>query len=314
MNNDFDKNIQDLLTSHTEQPSADCWDKVASQLDALKVPDSNVDPSSSASSGNASSFSQFMGSVTGKIISVVVAVATVGGIVSLIVVNSIENDTVKKNESEIVIEENPTLLSNEEEIQLIDETDIISGKQKSTDTISILEPIPVFKDTTTSRQGEKVLVKMDTTHVVSTNPASQPEVKNVPKTETTPKVEDKKQPAVQKPKKEQIYDDNKPVLDEDISEDEKSPDKPQQPKINIPSFFSPNGDHINDYFVIEEIDQFPETHLTVFRRDGRVVYEKANYQNDWGADNVPDGVYYYIFKFVYQDSQFMRNGSITIRR
>ena len=67
-----------------------------------------------------------------------------------------------------------------------------------------------------------------------------------------------------------------------------------------PTGFSPNGDGVNDFFVIVGADQIHGNHLKVFDRKGKLVYSKDNYKNDWdgtGLDGSPldDGTYYYIF-------------------
>ena len=74
----------------------------------------------------------------------------------------------------------------------------------------------------------------------------------------------------------------------------------------IPQGFSPNGDGINDGFVIRGIKSDEKIELLVFNRWGGVVYANQDYKNDWkGEANVgvkmvgdsqglPDGTYYYI--------------------
>jgi gliding motility-associated-like protein len=51
--------------------------------------------------------------------------------------------------------------------------------------------------------------------------------------------------------------------------------------IDLPNGFSPNGDGYNDYFVIENIDQYPENEILIFNRWGDQVYSAAPYGNDW---------------------------------
>ncbi len=58
-----------------------------------------------------------------------------------------------------------------------------------------------------------------------------------------------------------------------------------------PNGFSPNGDGTNDALVI--VGLVEENQLTVYDALGKIVYEKANYRNDWTADNLPDGYYIY---------------------
>ncbi|MFT4600079.1 MAG: gliding motility-associated-like protein, partial [Arenicella sp.] len=68
--------------------------------------------------------------------------------------------------------------------------------------------------------------------------------------------------------------------------------------------FSPNGDGMNDFFVLLNIERYPDNILTVMNRWGDVVYEKAAYNNEWdGTPNkglvlyggaVPEGSYFYV--------------------
>ncbi len=66
--------------------------------------------------------------------------------------------------------------------------------------------------------------------------------------------------------------------------------------------FSPNGDGVNDTWVIEGIEKFPENKVMFFNRWGDKVKELINYNNTsvaWGGtnnkgDRLPDGTYYYV--------------------
>jgi gliding motility-associated-like protein len=54
--------------------------------------------------------------------------------------------------------------------------------------------------------------------------------------------------------------------------------------LNIPNAFSPNGDGINDFFVIQGLSA--QSHLIIFNRSGKKWYESENYLNDWdGKDS-----------------------------
>ena len=70
------------------------------------------------------------------------------------------------------------------------------------------------------------------------------------------------------------------------------------------SEFSPNGDGVNDNFVIGCIDNYPNNKLEIYNRWGNIVYKMNNYNNEWnGASNgrevfndsndLPEGTYYY---------------------
>ena len=63
--------------------------------------------------------------------------------------------------------------------------------------------------------------------------------------------------------------------------------------------FSPNGDGINDFFLIDGIEEFPESTLEIFNRWGNRVFETTGYRNDWGGTwdgdvDLVDGTYFYL--------------------
>ncbi|MEN9744019.1 MAG: hypothetical protein RLZZ65_1824, partial [Bacteroidota bacterium] len=74
--------------------------------------------------------------------------------------------------------------------------------------------------------------------------------------------------------------------------------------ISVPEAFSPDGDGVNDLFVIEGIEDLPGQSIIIYNRWGVQVYEAAPYQNDWngtsesnmnvGGDQLPTGTYFYI--------------------
>ena len=70
--------------------------------------------------------------------------------------------------------------------------------------------------------------------------------------------------------------------------------------------FSPNGDGVNETFVIqakqsggcpsgELNDCHPNNELIVFNRWGDIVYRKRGYESDWGAEDLPGGAYFFMF-------------------
>jgi len=64
----------------------------------------------------------------------------------------------------------------------------------------------------------------------------------------------------------------------------------------VPNVFTPNGDGVNDTFVIPGLDQYTENEIVIINRWGNDVYEKKNYQNDWTGNGLPEGTYFYILK------------------
>jgi len=67
---------------------------------------------------------------------------------------------------------------------------------------------------------------------------------------------------------------------------------------------TPNGDGFNDFWDIENIQQYPDNNVQIFNRWGSIVWSANGYDNNkvvWrGQDNLnkplPDGTYYYVVK------------------
>ncbi|WP_400077706.1 gliding motility-associated C-terminal domain-containing protein [Winogradskyella sp. R77965] len=75
--------------------------------------------------------------------------------------------------------------------------------------------------------------------------------------------------------------------------------------LTIYNEFSPDGDGINETFIIDCIERFPNNKLEVYNRWGNIVYTKNGYLNDWEgtsngravisqSDRLPVGTYYYV--------------------
>jgi gliding motility-associated-like protein len=66
----------------------------------------------------------------------------------------------------------------------------------------------------------------------------------------------------------------------------------------IPNIFSPNGDGINDRWVIEHLESYPGCIIQLFNRYGQQVLKMVNYTTPWdgkiNGKDAPVGTYYYI--------------------
>jgi gliding motility-associated-like protein len=92
------------------------------------------------------------------------------------------------------------------------------------------------------------------------------------------------------------------------------------PCLDIRTVITPDGDGLNEEFIISCVDEFANNHLEVYNRWGQLVYETDNYDNTWrgttrNGSELPDGPYYFVFEYTDIDGirQQLR-GSITILR
>jgi gliding motility-associated-like protein len=86
--------------------------------------------------------------------------------------------------------------------------------------------------------------------------------------------------------------------------------------IFIPSAFSPNNDGLNDVWNIPVLNVFPGFELTVFNRQGQVVYQNKNSNIPWNGkykgEPQPVGVYVYYIDLKVEGGQL--KGTLTLIR
>jgi gliding motility-associated-like protein len=77
---------------------------------------------------------------------------------------------------------------------------------------------------------------------------------------------------------------------------------------------TPNGDGENDFWIVENLPSYPNNELTIFASDGKIIYRRKGYANDWNGQlngvDLPTGTYYYILTF--NGGKGVKKGSITI--
>jgi gliding motility-associated-like protein len=85
--------------------------------------------------------------------------------------------------------------------------------------------------------------------------------------------------------------------------------------IKVSDFFSPNGDGVNDYWTIPELDLLPDSRVFVFDRFGRTLVESVGNSFRWDGliNNVPAPVdsYWYLVKL--NENETLR-GNFTLMR
>jgi gliding motility-associated-like protein len=86
--------------------------------------------------------------------------------------------------------------------------------------------------------------------------------------------------------------------------------------VDIDNAFTPNGDGINDYWKIADIENYPNATVQVFNRYGDKVFESKGYtkpfDGTYNGGQLPTGVYYYIINL--SNACSLITGSLTIIR
>lgn len=90
----------------------------------------------------------------------------------------------------------------------------------------------------------------------------------------------------------------------------------------VPNGITPNGDGMNDFFMIpileQQPDAFPNSELIIFNRWGDILFDESPYKNNWEGQNnagkpIPEGTYYYVLRLDTREGEVIK-GDITILR
>jgi gliding motility-associated-like protein len=88
--------------------------------------------------------------------------------------------------------------------------------------------------------------------------------------------------------------------------------QPEPPIIIIPNVLTPNGDGLNDIFVIRNLLVYDYRKIVIFNRWGKAVYTSEGYNNDWDGKGVSDGVYFVVVTILNNGVLEEHTGNITI--
>lgn len=288
----LDKQIQQAIQGYNETPSNACWDKLSAQLDLL-APQGH---SMSTSSGHAWKAWAVKAGATA---------AAVAGIITAILLLKPEHSA---------------------ETATSPDTAITTATIRDTLPETTAQPTPVTNTPATTKNTSATCIvahnEPSTLSTASPVTITTPESASAPclatslaNTSITPAITTLSSPSHQADAKQ-----DEPVIpatpehnyeEESIKENHASHSLPD---IFIPNIITPNSDGYNDCFEISGNDNTELNHLIVFTSGGKVIFSKENYHNEWCPDNIANGVYFYYFKYTFQGEQYMRKGSVTIKR
>ena len=306
-------NIKDILTHQKVTPSPDCWDKISSRLDMV-MPQGAEQAASQAASAT-SQGGHLLGSLAAKIAAGVVGVAAVATVATVALTR---DKSTQPQESQPVV-----LVDTVDSETMGDQSQPVSPEVLQYTEYTSGEPVSVNNSVSNNNHQNRDEVQpvqpVVNTHVTESIPVVMPV--NV----TTPVVENRvgkgssgvqtaqmrPQPAVQSPHVAQAVQQD-PVVQQ-LPED--AIDWTPPIKLEIPNVFTPNGDGVNDKFVIVGLENCMQRKLEVRNRAGQVVYRSNSYENTWDGGDCPDGMYRYMFLYTGDNGiEQTLSGVVTIIR
>jgi gliding motility-associated-like protein len=81
--------------------------------------------------------------------------------------------------------------------------------------------------------------------------------------------------------------------------------------IVIPNVFTPNGDGVNDQFIVEHLRYFKHE-MMIYNRWGQAVHGPLDNAAPWSGQDHPDGTYYYVIRLSASGLEY--TGHITLLR
>ena len=84
-------------------------------------------------------------------------------------------------------------------------------------------------------------------------------------------------------------------------------------RIVIPNVITPNNDGYNDAFIVKGLDFYPGSSLSILDRNGKLVFQSLDYKNDWKAENLEDGTYFYSLQ-INDKNKTEKGGIISVMR
>jgi gliding motility-associated-like protein len=91
-----------------------------------------------------------------------------------------------------------------------------------------------------------------------------------------------------------------------------------QPLIDFPTAFSPNGDGLNDYFTPDTNGNITIDYFQIYNRWGEKVYEHSSLSKGWDGSYLgkpaANGLYTYTLRYSYLGRYFTRSGEVMMMR
>lgn len=313
--------LKDIVEQIEQTPSPRCWDAIASQLPAAGA-------AAGASTAAAGKAALGAGKITAIIASSAAAITI--SAVAITKLNTPEtpaangdtnpNEIVALDLADTLAPEDTLLLSEVIDIEEFETPNCPQEKQSvSKQNLSKTAENPKPNNSTPIAYNQPAPNTFTSAPIVSSNNTSSALAQNSnPKPEV--KTESKNEKSEQKVQKNTTSSSEKSnsnnYRQENNAKDQETDEFTNSTPvvIEIPNIFTPNGDGVNDLFVIKGLEYCDNPALIVKNQQGKVVFQSRHYENNWDASGLPDGQYFYQFIYNINHTQQIRQGGLMIRR
>jgi len=307
-------NIKDIMEQMQETPSPRCWESIASQL-----------PAAGAAAGGSAAATAAKGAMSaGKLAAIIGSASAVVAIVTgtTIAILTHEPANVPQSNPEpaatVLVADNTEVATED----MPDITETVPAETPSVAETAVITPNKTEKEAdepAQNTQANPITVTTSTSTAMVTTPAQ-----TIPSTTTTsaspnPTVGNANASGNNSSANSGAKNNNPVAVSE--QEEKTENDNPWEEAgysrpitIEIPNIFTPNGDGVNDKFVINGLENCEKKTLLVKDRSGKIIFQSQNYDNNWDGGNLPNGTYYYQFSYSINNINELRQGAVLIRR
>lgn len=306
----LDKFIKQSLEQWEESPSSHCWEAIDKQL-SITPPATSTNAVPSSPSSVASSVTSVTSSIAAKIFIATAIVGAIATAVILLVTQQKTDQSIHKIETSIALNDTNKTSNNE---QFVIDTALLTEPQLQTqDKISESSHITQKKENIGDKLVEVAQGSYDKIPLPITPPVlpteeqiTRPDVplvsdENISHTESISSFNGKDESLT-------YYEE---LINKEQESDLESNYSVAPIVLEIPNVITPNGDGINDVFVIQGIENCSEIHLSIKDKSGKEIFSTSNYMNDWGTDATA-GAYYYYFQYTMFGVKDLRTGVLHV--
>ena len=305
-------NLKDLLENVQEMPTGHCWENIEQQLSVM-MPSSPAGQGAAsgqqAASGIKASLLQKSAAFWVKAATITVSSIAVTTVAVVAIVNILQNDQTPTSADQPLSSENLPIVTENDSLLTIPTEDFGNQAPSEKKVIRNDKSADIESKEITIQNTSNINQQIHTVNISTINqPSGKPVVETKPSIASQSNSFVKPTTSVQSTIPQNLAND--PVIQNMDKEEQLDLSSPII--LEIPNVITPNGDGYNEKFVISGIEQCDKSRLIIRNKSGKVVFQTLQYENNWGADGLEAGTYYYQFYYTIHNIEETRSGTLTV--